>query len=238
MTTPQKLSQPVPLGDLITAIEKVHDDVLDQLSDAMLTAEALHDVGDSLIGHFVDRARHAGLSWSVIGASMGVSKQAAQKRFRDSGTAPAPLQPEQGFARFTAAARNLVVSAQNAAGAAGNDTIGPVHLLLGLVADASSAAAQALTAQGVSTDQVRDRATAALPAAAATVPTLIPFDEAARQVLERAFQEAVDRDAEDVGTQHVLLALLSLEQAAPLPDLGVTAEQVVAALAGVAPDAG
>jgi hypothetical protein len=229
MTAPQKLSTPVPLGDLITAIEKVHDDALDRLSDAMLTAEALHDVGDALIGHFVDQARRSGLSWSAIGNSMGVTKQAAQKRFRDAGATPAPLDPQQGFARFTAEARNVVVAAQNAAAGAGNDTITPVHLVIGLVADPSSAAVQALAGQGVTADQVRELAVAALPPAAASVPALIPFDDGARQVLERSFEEALSRDAEDVGTQHVLLALLALEQAAPLPGLGVTAARVVAA---------
>jgi ClpA/ClpB-like protein len=236
MTSPLQLSQPVPLGDLITAIEKVHDDVLDQLSDAMLAAEALHDVGDALIGHFVDRARRSGQSWSAIGSSMGVTKQAAQKRFKDTGAPPAPLDPQQGFARFTPEARNVVVGAQNAAAGAGNDTIGAVHLVLGLVADPSSAAVQALAGLGVTAEQVRERATAALPAAAEAVPALIPFDEAARAVLERSFQEAVSRDAEDVGTRDILLALLTLGHAAPLPELGVTTEQVVAATVG--PEAG
>ena len=236
MSAPLQVSEPVPLGDLIAAIEKVHDDALDRVSDAMLAAEALHDVGDALIGHFVDQARRSGQSWSAIGASMGVTKQAAQKRFKDAGGSPPPLDAQQGFARFTAEARNVVVTAQNAAAAAGNDTIVPVHLVLGLVADPSSAAALALAGQGVTADQVRERATAALPPAAASVPALIPFDEASRAVLERSFQEAASRDAENVGTQHVLLALLALEHAAPLPELGVTAERV--ATAEVGPDAG
>ena len=125
MSTPLKLSTPVPLGDLITAIEKVHDDALDRLSDAMLTAEALHDVGDALIGHFVDRARRSGLSWSAIGSSMGVTKQAAQKRFRDSGT-PAPrLDPQQ----FWQVHRGTVVRA-DAVAMATRDEAGKLTLSL------------------------------------------------------------------------------------------------------------
>jgi len=41
----------------------------------------LGELADHLIGHFVDEARRAGASWTDIGESMGVTKQAAQKRF-------------------------------------------------------------------------------------------------------------------------------------------------------------
>jgi len=59
----------------------VHSDVLDQLSDAVIAADHLDDVADRLIGHFVDQARRSGASWTDIGRSMGVTKQAALKRF-------------------------------------------------------------------------------------------------------------------------------------------------------------
>jgi hypothetical protein len=47
----------------------------------MVVAEHLGELSDHLIGHFVDRARRSGASWTDIGRSMGVTKQAAQKRF-------------------------------------------------------------------------------------------------------------------------------------------------------------
>jgi hypothetical protein len=65
----------------------VHTDVLDRLSDAVIAADHLGDVADHLIGHFVDQARRSGASWTDIGRSMGVSKQAAQKRFVAKGPA-------------------------------------------------------------------------------------------------------------------------------------------------------
>lgn len=49
--------------------------------DAMIAADALGDIADHLIGHFVDQARRSGASWTDIGKAMGVTKQAAQKRF-------------------------------------------------------------------------------------------------------------------------------------------------------------
>ncbi|HET7719337.1 MAG TPA: hypothetical protein VFK43_05165, partial [Acidimicrobiales bacterium] len=75
------LPSTVRLDDLIDAIRKVHDDELDQLSSAVVAGEHLGDVADHLIGHFVDQARRSGASWTAIGQSMGVSKQAVQKRF-------------------------------------------------------------------------------------------------------------------------------------------------------------
>src|SRR5271155_2224937 len=71
----------VSLDTLIRAITAVHSDALDQLTDAVLTAEHLGDVADHLLGHFVDQARRSGASWTEIGKCMGVTKQAAQKRF-------------------------------------------------------------------------------------------------------------------------------------------------------------
>ena len=138
----------IRLDDLINAIKKARTDTLEQLSDAVLVADRLGDVADHLIGHFVDQARRAGASWTDIGRSMGVSKQAAQKRFvpKDS-TEPAALDPSQGFGSFTARARNVVVTAHNEARAHGNTEVRPEHLVLGLLSDPDSYASRALAAQ-------------------------------------------------------------------------------------------
>src|ERR1017187_3336546 len=102
MTTPLRMTSAVRLDDLIDAINKTHSDALEQLSDAVIAADHLGDVADHLIGHFVDQARRSGASWSDIGRSMGVTKQAAQQRFvpKDPGQ-PSDLDPSQGFSRFT-----------------------------------------------------------------------------------------------------------------------------------------
>src|SRR3712207_9115039 len=75
------LTRSVRLDDLIATIRQVHSDPLEQLTDAVLVADHIGEVADALIGHFVDQARRQGASWTEIGASMGVTKQAAQKRF-------------------------------------------------------------------------------------------------------------------------------------------------------------
>src|ERR1700710_1447808 len=114
MTEPAKIAHPVRLDDLTDGIKTVHPEPLEQLTDAVLAAESLGEIADHLIGHFVDQARRSGASWTDIGKSMGVSKQAAQKRFVPKAEATT-LDPEQGFARFTPRARGAVVAAQNAA---------------------------------------------------------------------------------------------------------------------------
>src|SRR6478609_7399232 len=118
------------LDDLIAAITSVHAEPLDQLTDAVLSAEHLDNLADHLIGHFVDQARRAGASWTEIGQSMGVTKQAAQKRFVPKGAAP--FDPTV-FARFGEHARHAVVASMEEARDHEHDHIGTEHLALGLL---------------------------------------------------------------------------------------------------------
>ena len=242
MADPVRMSHPVRLDDLIDAITKVHTDALDQLTDAVLAADHLGEVPDHLIGHFVDRARRSGASWSDIGRSMGVTKQAAQKRFVPKGE-PVDLDPSQGFSRFTQRARNVVMAAQNEARAAGNATISPVHLVLGLLTEPEAFAAKVIAGQGVSLDTVRATATATLPAPAGDLPELIPFDAQAQKALELTFRQALRLGHNYIGTEHILLALLDLEDGTGvLAGLGVDRERaeadVVAAVTAAAKQPG
>jgi len=216
MTEPVRMTNPVRLDDLIDAITQVHSDVLDQLSDAVIAADHLDEVADHLIGHFVDQARRSGASWTDIGRSMGVTKQAAQKRFagKAAPTTPSPgtfdPHPDDGFSRFTPRAKNVVMAAQNEARAAHNDEIRPAHLILGLLSEPDALAAQAILAQGVPLETVRQAATDSLPPAVDTLPELIPYDAQSREVLELTFREAL-RLGHNYGTEHILLALLEWE---------------------------
>jgi hypothetical protein len=218
------------LDDLIEAIKKVHTDALDQLQDAVIAAEHLGDVADHLIGHFVDQARRSGASWSDIGKSMGVTRQAAQKRFVPKESAD--LDPGQGFSRYTPRARKVVMAAHNAAKAAGNAETVPGHIVLGLLTEPEALAAKAITAQGVSLDSVREAAAASLPPRTENAPELVPYSPAAKKALELTFREALRLGHNYIGTEHILLALLELENGeGPLSGLGVgktaTEEQIV-----------
>lgn len=239
MTDPLQISRSVRLDDLIVAIKAVHSHPLDQLSDAVLAADHLGDVADHLIGHFVDTARRSGASWTEIGRSMGVTKQAAQKRFVPKGPGePVDLDANEGFSRFTQRARNVVIAAQEEARAAGNDGIRPEHLVLGLLSEPDAIAAKSIVAQGVQLETVRRVATATLPPAADQVPELIPYDARAKKALELTFRQALRMGHNYIGTEHLLLALLELDDGTGvLAGLGVdkaTAEaDITRALAAV-----
>ncbi|MRH88581.1 hypothetical protein GFY24_14185 [Nocardia sp. SYP-A9097] len=72
----------VPLGDVIAAIERAHPDrYLDRLTAGVMLAAQWLRLTDQLLDCFVDQARHAGVSWTEIGTRLGISRQAAQKRF-------------------------------------------------------------------------------------------------------------------------------------------------------------
>ncbi|QUC63194.1 ATP-dependent Clp protease ATP-binding subunit [Streptomyces sp. A2-16] len=229
MTNPD-ITSSVRLDDLITAIKKVHVEPLDQLQDAVIAADHLGEVADHLIGHFVDQARRSGASWTDIGRSMGVTRQAAQKRFVPKESAD--LSADQGFSRYTPRARHVVMSAHSAAITARNAEGRPEHLVLGLLAEPEGLAAKAIVAQGVTLDAVRRAATDALPPAVEDAPELVPYGSDAKKVLELTFREALRLGHNYIGTEHILLALLEFEHGTGvLSGLGVEKEPVESALA-------
>jgi hypothetical protein len=226
-----QITPPVRLDDLITAINRARpDDVLLRLSDAVLLGEHLDEVADHLIGHFVDQARRSGASWTDIGRSMGVTKQAAQKRF--------VAKSEQGFDRFSTLARNAVIASMKLAHAGKHAEIHPPHLLLGVLDVPDGRGAQALVAQGLGPEAVRAAANAALPAAEGESPALIPYDARSRKALELTFREALRLDQQIVGTGHILLALIEQEEpeGGVLQGLGVQKAAIDAFLTSAEPE--
>jgi hypothetical protein len=118
---------------------------LDLLATASATAADLDEASDALVSHFVDRCRRAGLSWSEIGGSLGVTKQAVQKRF----TPPDDREPD-GWSRYTPRAKRVVSDhAPAASRMLGHGWTGTEHLLLGLFGEPEGLAAVALQRQGV-----------------------------------------------------------------------------------------
>ncbi|MFG2045848.1 Clp protease N-terminal domain-containing protein [Micromonospora sp. NPDC048935] len=232
MTDHLQMSNTVKLDDLIQAIKRAHTDALDQLTDAVIAADHLGEVADHLIGHFVDQARRSGASWTDIGRSMGVTKQAAQKRFVSKASDGLPLDPNEAFGRFTPRARNVVMASQEEARAAGNAEIGPEHLVLGLLAEPEGLAAKVMVGRGATPEAVREKVGATLPPPAEQVPDLIPYNARGKKALELTFREALRLGHNYIGTEHLLLALLEQEDGAgALTDLGLTKATVEADLA-------
>ncbi len=143
---------PVSLDHLISYVKVLHPDggPLEHLGDSVIVAERLDEQSDALIGHFVDQARASGASWSQIGASMGVSKQAAQQRF----VARDDLVPEgKLFSRFTPRAWIALAAAGQLAAIDGADAVHPGHLAAGLLAVPDGIAEKAVHRLGVTDEQ-------------------------------------------------------------------------------------
>jgi hypothetical protein len=208
MTTP-----PPRLDQLIEFIKRQHpdDDPLQHLSAAVLAAEHLGEVADHLIGHFVDQARRSGASWTDIGRSMGVSKQAAQKRFvlKDVDV-NSPEDMARVYTRYTLLARQVVVTAQESARGAGNERIGTEHLLCGLLKIPRGLAAKAVAELGKSPDDILRNVTAAFEPRAEPPPEVPRFSDHARKALELTLREALRLGHNYIGTEHILLGLLEL----------------------------
>jgi Clp amino terminal domain, pathogenicity island component len=227
---------PVRLDDLIGRVKSQQGTALDHVSTAIQVSEHLGDLADHLIGHFVDQARKAGASWTEIGQSMGVTKQAAQKRF-------VPKDPDwqnlladafraHPFSRFTDRARRTVVFAQEEAREQRHDHISPEHLILGLLHEPEGVAAKAIEALGISQDALRQGLAADLAPAAAGEPVSgrIPFTPQAKKILALAVRHALLLGHNYIGTEHLLLGLLDDEQIASSDStpskLGLTSERV------------
>jgi ClpA/ClpB-like protein len=176
----------------------------------------------------VERAVEEGWSWGAIAESLGISRQAAHKRFakrvcldgrpkrrrRRRGSDLA--RPAQDHIVVTAEARRAVRAAQIAALALGHAEVEGAHLLLGLIADCGGAAGRALAAIGVDFDATRDRvAELDLPRCRlngnelnASVAGRIPISRPARAALEQSLREAERLGHRHLGVEHVLLSLL------------------------------
>jgi hypothetical protein len=120
------------------------------LLDAAVAISAEHAADtDRLLDHFVAHARGTGMSWTDIGARLGVSKQAARQRFADT-TAGGVLP----FAARTAPRlQTCLDQAGQEARADGAVEIGTHHLLAGLLIDGVAAAI--LERLGVHADAIR-----------------------------------------------------------------------------------
>ena len=177
-TNPALITHPIRLDELINAIKKVHPDVLEQLSDAVLAAEHLGEVADHLIGHFVDQARRSGASWTDIGKSMGVTKQAAQKRFVPQRRSDV-TRSQSGIRTLHPAGpqRRRRRAKRSERGSQRRDH--PRAPVAGLLSDADALATKLLTAQHVDPESVRAAIT--LPPAIADPPAADPVQRPGAQ---------------------------------------------------------
>jgi ATP-dependent Clp protease ATP-binding subunit ClpA len=226
------MTPPPTLQELIETVrqDSSSDQPLDQLVAAAAAAAQLEETTDALLGHFVDRCRRDGRSWTEISAALGVTKQAVHKRFASAiANQIVAATPKPTFERFTQRARHVMAESSQAAISLGDDFVGTEHLLLALFTEPEGIAARALAAMDVSEGTVRaairaagDRTPdAAEPTAASAEPptspgepagtpaagTRPPFSGPAKRVLRDALAVALEFGHNYIGTEHILLGL-------------------------------
>lgn len=228
---------PVPLDSLIGYVRSLHPDgePLDRLADAVMAASQLDEQSDALIGYFVDQARASGASWSQIGAAMGVTKQAAQKRFvvRED-----ELVPEgRAFSRFTPRARASVAAAAQLADSVGAGAVDVTHLAAGVIVDPDGLAAHVVHRLEVSDGRFYE-VIGIGPVASGGDPDptalrQLRFTPAGRTALQEALKAALRLGHNYIGTEHLLLGLTTGEGvvANALGTIGLQPSMVESALA-------
>ncbi len=229
---------PVPLDNLIGYVKALHPDggPLGHLSDAVTVAARLDEQSDALIGYFVDQARHSGASWSLIGASMGVSKQAAQQRFVTA------LVPEGGqmFSRFTQRARNALGAAGQIAGRSRQERVDATHMVAGLLSEPEGIAARVIHGAGITDEQIYAVfEVEAAPGAAtggdadAAAIRALRFTDDGKAALKGTLKAALRHGHNYIGTEHLLLGVLFADgdAARALTAAGLSVPRVEAALA-------
>jgi hypothetical protein len=196
---------------------------LERLTAAVSLADELNGLGDELMDHFVATAREAGCSWSEIGGKLGVSKQAAQKRF------VAPPRGAGPFERFSPRARRVLDAAQQEALQLRHGYLGTEHLLLGLLAVSDGPAAEILHRLEVSAEAVRGGVERIIGAGSDSVVPPLALSRRTKKVLELSRREARALGHSHIGTEHLLLALVREGEgvaAQILTELGASAARV------------
>jgi hypothetical protein len=216
------------LEQLVAWVDRPNRDALELLTDAVILSGRLGEVADDLVDHFVQKARHGGASWAEIGQAIGVSKQAAQKRFVRR--APGSRRPRLGlFTRFASDARALTRRAVEHAHDLGSTEIGTLHLVAALTETGSGRARDALQGTGIDPAPIHEAARVALESPSHDGPKSghIPFAAESKKVLELSLREAIHGESRHIGSEHILLGVLR-DQKAPgarlLAEHGVSAE--------------
>jgi hypothetical protein len=172
---------------------------LDRLRAAAATASALRGLGDALLDRYVQAARADGCSWTEIGASLGVTKQAAHERFVDA--------PLAWPTNFNEPARQVVARALTEARGFGHRYLGTEHLLLALSAERGLAGAT-LAKLGVTEPTVRGSIERIIGRGRSGDAGTLGITPRTKRVFEAAVKEARRYGGQRrADSEHLLLAL-------------------------------
>ncbi len=133
------------------------------------------------------------------------------------------------FERFTERARQVVVLAQVEARTLKHDHIGTEHLLLGSVREDKGVAARVLGSLDVTLERTRGEVVRIVGVGEYDASGHIPFTPVAKRVLEQALHEALVLGHNYIGTEHILLGLISLNEGPSvriLADMNITPDAI------------
>ena len=112
------------------------------------------------------------------------------------------------FERFAEDARQVVVLAQDEARALKHNYIGTEHLLLGILREDEGLAARVLGSLDITVEGVRAQIARIVGQGDEVTQGMIPFTPRAKKVLELSLREAEALKHGDIGTEHILLAIV------------------------------
>lgn len=117
------------------------------------------------------------------------------------------------MSNFTDRVKKTLNTAREEAKANGNDYVGTEHILLGLLLQSDSVAAETVKALGIDIDAFVRTVQNAISNSSDTLSAngTIPFSPRAKKILEYAAVEARELDHKYTGTEHMLLALFKDE---------------------------
>jgi ATP-dependent Clp protease ATP-binding subunit ClpA len=206
------------MGASNATIEQLAHDVVGTRDPetALRALTALRQELESIEPALVHRALGAGASWSHIARALGVSKQAAHRKYRHLAeralsdmTEPKVLVSNE--------AKLSIQFAREEAKRLGQPAIGTEHILLGILRCADSDAIRALGALGVTHQTVSDCLCTTMPGVPLRELQDGPaggkrgdgISEHARRIIEGSLREALKHGDGHVGVEHMLLALLA-----------------------------
>jgi ATP-dependent Clp protease ATP-binding subunit ClpC len=133
------------------------------------------------------------------------------------------------FERYSEAARQSIVKAQEEARGLGHQSIGTEHLLLGVLNEPQGAPARALAGLGHGLDGVRVAVVAVLGRGPGETAGEMAFTRGAVATLGAALHEATDHGEDPLDPGHLLIGLLATADETTvrvLEELGLDAGQV------------
>ncbi|MDJ0569767.1 MAG: ATP-dependent Clp protease ATP-binding subunit [Pleurocapsa sp. MO_192.B19] len=128
------------------------------------------------------------------------------------------------FERFTEKSIQVILLAQEESRRLGHSLVGSEQILIGLILEDTSLAANVLKELGLTVSSVRAEVEKIVGRGAGFVGTEIPFTPKAKQLLEQAIEEARQLSQDYIGPEHLLLGLTQDAEgvaAKILPNLGI-----------------